>query len=677
MSWPTPAPAAASAAGGRRLDNGQFSLCCLTVLAALLPHGSWLPVPLMALLLGLLALRWLQRWRWPRVWPWWFRNSLMLVLLAIAWASIGTISGSQGAGFLAAMLVSKLYEAERARDARSVATFASFLVMAQFLFHTQLWAMLAGIPGMVLALATLASLNEPLAGNFRAWRRPLLTASRLLLVATPVALIAFAVFPRLESPLWGNTGAFTRGQLGLSDRMEPGQIGAIALDDRPAMRVRFPDGPAPPPAQRYFRGLTLWHTDGRSWTRPGWLQTRLDDLPPVPDYGIRHEITLERDAAPWLPALDRPLAAPPGLAFAMDRSLPIPRRAGNHLRYEVVSDPTLTLDPFHLQPYLRSLALALPEDRNPRSLALAAQLRSQYPDDREYAMRLLDLFREDFSYSLEPPPLGAHAVDEFLFETYSGYCEHYASAYATLLRAAGIPARVALGFQGGYWNSVGEHLVVRRSDAHAWVEVWIQGAGWLRADPTAAVAPDRIERGSASVAGPEAGLLGRRGGAWTWLRDRWDFMEMRWTDWIVNYQVADQSALLQRVLDRFSSLRWLTTPATLAAALVLSGLVWLVWRRRRSGAGADDPQARWYARFRAVLDSAGIPSRASEPPMQLAERAGRGYPGLAGELSSLAGAYQQARYGPCASPMPGNRALAGLWLRLNRERWLRRRQTPD
>ncbi|MCK9490348.1 MAG: DUF3488 and transglutaminase-like domain-containing protein [Xanthomonadales bacterium] len=664
-------------ATGRRLDGGQFSLCCLTVLAALLPHGSWLPLPFLILLLVLIGLRWLQRWRWPRVWPWWFRNGLMVALLVAAWTSIGTISGTQGAGFLAAMLVSKLYEAERARDARSVATFASFLVMAQFLFHTQLWAMLAGVPGLVLALATLAALNEPLSASLRAWRRPIATASRLLLLATPIALIAFALFPRLESPLWGNTGAFSRGQLGLSDRMEPGQIGAIALDDRPAMRVRFPDGAPPPPALRYFRGLTLWQTDGRSWTRPGWMQTRLDDLPPVPDYGIRHEITLERDAAPWLPALDRPLAAPAGLAFAMDRSLPIPRQTGNNLRYEVVSDPTLTLEPFQLRPYLRSLALNLPEDRNPRSLALALQLRSQYPDDRQYAQRLLDLFREDFSYTLEPPPLGAHSVDEFLFDTQSGYCEHYASAYATLLRAAGIPARVALGFQGGYWNSVGEHLVVRRSDAHAWVELWIQGSGWLRADPTAAVAPDRIERGSASVAGLEAGLLGRPGSAWTWLRDRWDFMEMRWTDWIVNYQVADQSALLQRLLNRLSSLRWTLTPAGIVAGAVLGLLLWLGWRRYRSGAGADDPQARWYARFRAVLASVGVDSRPSEPALQLAARAGRHYPALAGELTALARDYQLARYGPADRPLPAGRTLARLWLHLNRERLRRRRQTPD
>lgn len=663
-------------AAGRRLDAGQFSLCCLTVLAALLPHGSWLPLPFLVLLLVLICVRWLQRWRWPRPWPWWFRNGLMMVLLVLAWASIGTISGTQGAGFLAAMLVSKLYEAERTRDARSVATFASFLVMAQFLFHTQLWAMLAGAPGLVLALATLAALNEPLAPALRAWRQPLATAARLLLIATPIALLAFAFFPRLESPLWGNTGAFTRGQLGLSDRMEPGQLGAIALDDRPAMRVRFPDGAPPPPALRYFRGLTLWHTDGRSWTRPGWLQTRLDDLPPVPDHGIRHEITLERDAAPWLPALDRPLAPPPGLGFAMDRSLPIPRRAGNTLRYEVVSDPDLAIDPFQLRPYLRTLALNLPEDRNPRTLALAAQLRARHADDRDYAVRLLDLFRDDFGYSLEPPPLGAHSVDEFLFETRSGYCEHYASAYATLLRAAGIPARVALGFQGGYWNGVGEHLVVRRSDAHAWVELWIEGSGWLRADPTAAVAPDRIERGSASVAGLELGL-GSRGGAWTWLRDRWDFLEMRWTDWIVNYQVANQSALMQHLLARLSSLRWSASPAMLLAAAALGLLLWLAWRRYRAGGGGNDPQARWYARYRAVLASTGIPSRPSETAPHLAARAGTRYPALAGELTALAHDYQRARYGVEGQPPPSRRALARLWLRLNRERLRRRPRTPD
>ena len=436
------------------------------------------------------------------------------------------------------------------------------------------------------------------------------------------------------------------------------------------MRVRFPDGPPPPPAQRYFRGLTLWHTDGRSWTRPGWLQTRLDDLPPVPDHGIRHEITR---SAPRPGSRAGPAAVgTAGPGFAMDRSLPIPRRAGNNLRYEVVPTghgdgpvPAASLPAF-ARP-------GLPEDRNPRTLALAAQLRQQYPDDRDYALRLLDLFREDFGYALEPPPLGAHSVDEFLFETRSGYCEHYASAYATLLRAAGIPARVALGFQGGYWNGVGDHLVVRRSDAHAWVELWVEGSGWLRADPTA-VAPERIEHGSAGTTGQEAGLLGRRSGAWIWLRDRWDFLEMRWTDWIVNYQVADQSALLQRLLDRFASLRWLATPATLATAALLAGLAalaWLVWRRRRHTTAGADPQARWYARYRAVLASAGVPSRPSEAAPRLAGRAGRAYPRLAAELSALARRYQQARYGPGSAPMPACGSLARLWLRLNRERLLR------
>lgn len=638
----------------RPLDARQFALCCLTVLAALLPHASWLPMPLLSLLLVLIALRWLQRSLWPRPWPWWFRTGLMLALFAAAWLSIGTISGTQGAGFLAAMMVSKLYEAERPRDARSVATFASFLVMAQFLFQSELWAMLAGVPGALLAIATLASLHQAPRTAPAAWSPPLRQAAMLLLVAMPLALVLFALFPRLTSPLWGNDRFDSHsGGMGLSDRMEPGQLGALGLDDRPALRVRFPDG-VPPSAIRYFRGLTLWSTDGRAWSRPRWSDAPLQDLPPVPDRGIAQEITLEPDAAPWLPVLDRPIAAPEGLRLAFDHSLPLPR-GQRQLRYEAVSDPTLALEPFGLSPQTRSLALALPSARNPRTLALARRLRAQSTDTEDYARRALALFRDEFSYSLEPPPLGLNAVDEFLFDTKSGYCEHYASAYATLLRAGGVPARVVLGYQGGYYNAIGGHLVVRRADAHAWVESWIEGRGWLRADPTAMVAPERIERGSGAL----DGLEGRIGGAglWRWLYDRWDFLELRWNDWIVNYRATDQSALLKRLLDALPSSIGLGAILALAlTGLVLAGL-WLM--RRLSARTTDDPHARWLRRFRRILHRSGIDSSHAEPITSLSRRATSRFPEHAELLEMLTSRYNVARYAPTDDE---TRRLPSRWL---------------
>lgn len=653
-----------------RLDPRQFSLCCLTVLAALLPHATWLPAPFMILLLALIGARWLQRARWPRPWPWWFRTGLMLALFAAAWTSIGTISGSQGAGFLAAMLVSKLYEAERARDARAVATFASFLVMAQFLVQNQLWAMLAGLPGVVLALATLASLHQAPAAAKTPVLRPLRQSAVLLAIGLPFALLMFVLLPRLNAPLWGNTFANTRGGMGLSDRMDPGQFGGIALDDRPALRVRFPDG-VPNNALRYFRGLTLWLTDGRSWSRPEWAQLPQTELPPVPDRGIRHEITLEADAAPWLPALDRPIAAPAGLRLAVDHSLPLPRR-NRALRYEAVSDPSLLLEPFELGQQTRSLALQLPQARNPRTRALAARLRAEHPDDEAFARRLLLLFREgDYAYSLEPPPLGSHAVDEFLFDTLSGYCEHYASAYATLLRAGGVPARVVLGYQGGYFNAVGGYLIVRRADAHAWVEAWLPGRGWMRADPTAMVAPERIDSGSDALAEFEQGF--RRSGIGRWLRDRWDFLELRWTDWVVNYRAADQTALLDRLLD------WLPRiPMLLAAIVVAIVVAWLLafgWLRRGRPRArtADDPLARWYRRFRAVLRGAGVPSTPAEPVSIVAARASTAYPAQAAEFAAITQRYQAARYAAGTDgDEPSGTALAKLWLKL---RWARLRRS--
>lgn len=660
------------------LDRRQFALCCLTVLAALLPHASWLPRPLLVLLLGLLALRWLQRERWPRPWPWWFRNGLMLLLFAAAWTSIGTISGTQGAGFLAAMLVSKLYEAERARDARSIATFAAFLVMAQFLFQTQLWAMLAGAPGVLLALATLASLEQAHRPGPVALAPALGRAGLLLAAALPLALVLFVAFPRIASPLWGNAAAVQRGGMGLSDRMEPGQIGLLAQDDRPAMRVRF-EGEVPPVALRYFRGLTLWATDGRAWTRPDWVDTRLDDLPAALERGIRHEITLEPDAAPWLPVLERPVAAPQGLRLALDHSLPLSRR-DRTLRYTVLSDPDLVLEPFGLTPQARALALALPDGRNPRTLELARSLRGQHPDPARFASALLDLFAETFSYTLEPPPLGLNAVDDFLFETRMGYCEHYASAYATLLRAGGVPARVVLGYHGGYFNAVGGHLVVRRADAHAWVELWVEGRGWLRADPTGMVAPERIEGGGDALAAL-ADNFGRSG-LGRWLRDRWDYLDLRWTDWVVNFRSESRSAVFERLaswLPRDSrGLLRLALLAALALGLVTAAL-WLLRRAPASLPGrALDPAGRWLAAHRRLLAGAGVPASAAEPLSSLLGRAGHRFPELIDDLRAPALRCQQARYAGGDQALPGLGTLASLWwrLRLARLRQALRRTAP-
>ncbi len=645
------------------LDAVQFRLCCLTVLAALLPHATWLPMPFLLLLLGLILFRWWQRGRQKGPWPWWFHTGLMLSLCATSWAAIGSISGTQGAGFLAAMLVSKLYEAERVRDARSVATFASFLVMTQFLFQTALWAMLAGLPGVIIAIAALASLHRPRpipASETGLGWASLWPPVRLLLMAIPLAAILFVLFPRLESPLWGN--AFSqKGGMGLSDRMEPGQLGSSALDDRTAMRVRFPEG-LPPLGQRYFRGLVLWRTDGRTWTRPETSDAPALYLPPVPDRGVRHEITLEPDAAPWLPALDRPIAAPDGLHLSLDHSLPL-RRGLRELRYEVVSSPDLALQADQLPSMVRTFALSLPAERNPRTLAHARQMRERHPDAADYARAVIAMFRDDFSYSLDPPPLGGNSVDEFLFETQIGYCEHYASAYATLLRAGGVPARVVLGYYGGYFNSIGGYLVVRRSDAHAWVEYWLQDRGWVRADPTSMVAPERIDR-SAGALGVDslAGL--RRGSVLNWLWTRWDYMELRWNDWVVNFQAIDQSRMLQ-TLARWlpQAPRMLMLLSVIALIAVVAYVAWKLRQQPRRAATAD-PLAGWLHRLRTILAAAGVPSTPAEPVSVLVQRAASRFPEHAGLLGRLSQRYQSARYAARPGSAPGWSPLAELRLKL-------------
>ena len=324
--------------------------------------------------------------------------------------------------------------------------------------------------------------------------------------------------------------------------------------------------------------------------------------------------------------------------------------------------------------------LALPAERNPRTLAHARMMRERHPDPARFAREVMAMFRSEFSYSLEPPPLGGNAVDEFLFDTLTGYCEHYASAYATLLRAGGVPARVVLGYYGGYYNAIGGYLVVRRSDAHAWVEYWLADRGWVRADPTSMVAPERIDR-SAGALGQDslAGL--RRGSVMNWLWTRWDYMELRWNDWVVNFQAIDQSRMLKGITDLLPRAPRLLGLLAVIAVTALLFFVVRQLRRQRRPAPARDPLARWLQRLRSILAGAGIDSTDAEPVSQLQRRAVEVFPEHAALLGQQVARYQYARYAASPSAGPGRWELAELWLklRLSRlKRWPgRHRQTLE
>jgi protein-glutamine gamma-glutamyltransferase len=647
-----------------RLDARQFDLLALTVTGAVLLHSPHFPFWLNAALLGLVAARWLQRRLRPR-WgaaPIWLRLPLTLALPVAVYLQFGNIFGlDPGSVFATGMLVLKLGESERVRDGRAVLTFAAFVLMAALLFEQGLLPTLyVGL--VVLPLLVALRALEP---DGRETPPPLLAglgresgaALLHLAAALPLAVLVFLFLPRLAAPLWA-TESPDQGRTGLGDSMAPGELSQLFLDDSPAFRVTFDAGQPPAPAQRYWRGVVLWRYDGRNWQRAG-------DRPRVSDSGelqargtaVSYEITQEPTRKRWMFALDLPSSDPPGYArdadFTVVSSAPLVKLT----QYRVNSALDYRLG--GLSTGQRQRALALPPDFNPRSVALGKQWAQQYPQQPEAIIQAaLDLIRDDFRYTLEPPPLGRHAMDDFLFETRAGYCEYFSSAFAVLMRAAGIPTRVVLGYQGGYWNDTAAYLLVRQSDAHAWNEVWLENRGWVRVDPTAAVRPERVELGSQAAAGAGSGF----GGNWLLgLRNQWDVLNRLWTQVVVQFDDLSQRGLLRRFgVDQAD---WRQLGGVFAASLLLLAGLGLWWAMRGER-GGEDALDRAYRRLCARLARLDLPRRPGEGPADYQRRVLQQRPQLRAALEPLFAEYVQLRYAQAEVPAAAAQAFARAVRRL-------------
>jgi hypothetical protein len=307
------------------------------------------------------------------------------------------------------------------------------------------------------------------------------------------------------------------------------------------------------------------------------------------------------------------------------------------------------------------LALKLPQSYNPRTLELVANWRAETADDAEFARRVLAWFnQEEFRYTLNPPLLSRHSVDEFLFDTRAGFCEHYASAFTFMMRAAGIPARVVTGYLGGWMNGLGNYLLVRQSDAHAWSEIWLEGRGWTRIDPTAAVAPSRVESNSLDALGARRHMFDF---AWVRsLRNGFDLLERGWNDWIITFDAVRQSGLLGRFGIESLGARGLVM--ILSGVVGLMSLVLLVLLLRRH-LGGGDRAGRLWAAFRAQLASAGVPGTSAMGPLELSARASRLWPQNSAAIREFTAAYLHLRY---ADQAQDDQELRQAWQRLRRHR---------
>ena len=574
--------------------------------------------------------------------PW--RVTVVLIMTVAVLLSFRTLNGvSAGASLLVAMAALKLMETHQARDWLIVIGSALFLLLAACLDAQELWRLPLYAAELWLLCTALYALGP---GNGSLPAGTLVRAAgRGLLVALPLAIVLFLFFPRLAGAFWAVPRPDEAGT-GLGDDMSPGSISRLVESDEPALRVRA-EGLLPPPTQRYWRGPVLHDFDGYTWRR---RRTPPGDAPALDFYGesYRYEVTLEPNTHQVLIGLDMP--RPDGQALLLahptfDYQLIVPQVLDRPLHYELESFPHYrSAEP--LSPAARRLDLNLPVNRNPRSVELAHSLRAQAASDSAFVEAVLDYFRRgNFEYTLTPPLLDPNSIDDLLFRSHQGFCGHYASAFAMLMRAGGVPARVVTGYLGGQWNPFGRYLLVRQADAHAWTEVWLEGRGWMRVDPTSVVAPGRLTDGfdplSAAGFGTDRSLNSA-----LWMRNTvqaWQAMNAWWQDQFVSFNFAKQLGLLS----------WLGLPGhdwrELAVLLTAGGALWsmlIAWRMAPSlSRSRPDALGRAWLALERALRGYAAPRLQHEGPIGYADRIAERAPQLAAQLKPLAVRYARLRYG--------------------------------
>lgn len=570
---------------------------------------------------------------------------LVLIFVAISVVIVGTnlVDGRlAGTGLLVVMLGLKLLELRARRDIHVTVFLGYFLVLTQFLYDQSLPLAVYLFTG-VMALSTIqVGLNRVHFEN----RQQLRSGLVLFGAALPLSIVLFLLFPRLQTPLWGiETHSATTG---ISDDITLGDIGKLSQSDETAFRVRF-DGREPEPHERYWRGPVLWHTDGRHWTAgriPAERQTPLTSK----GMPISYELTLEPTGEYWLFGLDLVTRPAAHSHLNSDLTLVGKQRINRRTSFRLVSDPSVRETA--ISPALRHRALQLPAEISPRVRDLVATWQSQSDPKRplEIVQKALSYFSEQpFVYTLTPGTLAGDPVDGFLFETRRGFCEHYAGSFAVLMRLAGIPTRLVLGYQGGEKNPHADHWVVRQSDAHAWNEVWIAGLGWWRVDPTAAVSPDRIEHPIDSalsedgdrivfrveVDGLLSGLVRRAG----WLADA---VDLGWHRWVIGFTAERQSNLFDLLGLRHDRRTVMAVTLIIGAGITIA-LVYLISRMPRPHFG--DPLPAIWRRLRAKLQKAGFDAPAWQGPDTLCTAAAERFPDQAEQLFAIGRLYSQLRYG--------------------------------
>jgi protein-glutamine gamma-glutamyltransferase len=633
-----------SASRDQTVRTGSLYALLAALILVAAPHAQRLPAWVTGFVLALIAWRAVIAWRTWRMPPRWLLVLLAVLVSGGVITSYGPMLGRDASvALLAVMMGLKCLELRTLRDAHVVICLGYFLIITNFLYSQTM--LTAGV--MLVVMTWLTAVTVTLQDRGRRLRagQAVRLASILVAYAVPVMLVLFVLFPRVQGPVFGFPQATSSGVTGLSDTMSPGDLSNLGLSDEVAFRVQF-HSPAPRTADLYWRGPVLWDFDGRTWRLGDAVHSAQIELTSEP---VRYTVTLEPHHQRWLFAIDVPGSQPAGSRLTGDLQLLAARPVRVRERYEIVSHLAYRAGVDEGERTLER-ALRLPSGFNPRSLELGGQLRARSASDREVVGNALQIFRTQlFFYTLVPPELGRHSVDEFLFQTRRGFCEHYASAFVFLMRAAGVPARVVTGYQGGEMNPMGDYLLVRQSEAHAWAEVWLRNAGWVRVDPTGAVSPARIEVGlAAAVPQGEPLPLAMRADFALLKRMRmtFDAATNSWNQWVLGYTPDRQRRLFSRA--GMGSPSWgdlvmlmIAVTAAVVAAIALATL----YRLRRPDA---DPVQRVYRAFSRKLARRGLMRAAGEGPLDFSQRVAGSHPALAPATEQITQLYLALRYGTAA-----------------------------
>ena len=589
-----------------------------------------------------------NNWAYPKLW---LRLPLTIAGGIAVLVTYGSLFGRDASvGLLAVMISMKLLETRTKRDFVVMVVLSYFLTVNILLFTQAIWVFLAvllALTGLTACLISVSHQSKQTTISPQIWKVQAKLAGKLLLQATPIMLVLFVLFPRIPGPIWGIPQDAYSGMTGLSDSMEPGNISQLSLSSKIAFRVEF-KSVIPANNQLYWRGPVLWHQEGRRW------QMTSDSIP-LPTETLEtsgaatdYTITLEPHNRNWLLMLDLPDMAsstlPAEAHIKHDMQVLSKEPIRTRIRYQGHSYLHYTLGA-ELSEHERTLALQLLEDENPQTRQLAAKWASENKSPTAIIEAALTMFREQpFVYTLAPPRLGKEPVDDFLFNTKRGFCEHYASSFVYLMRAAGVPARIVTGYQGGEINPNGNYLIVRQSDAHAWAEVWLQDKGWVRVDPTSAVSPDRIEFGIGTAL-PDSNLLpllSRQD--YPVLKNlymNWDAVNNGWNQWVLGYDQAKQLALLKKLINK--DIAWEDIGLILVVTMIAL-MLFVSYLLLRNNGVLLNPTNKIYQQFLKKLSKAGVTKLRHEGAIDFGKRAAKTLPNKAIEILEISALYSSMQY---------------------------------